>query len=221
MKIVKIVALSSAGLMALGAVGGWYLFHAPSDPVLARYSREHAATKRMARPCVAAELGGRKSAEERSRARALCLEAANAGDPLAQLILGDLWERDSATEATRWYRASATQKFEPAMRVLALDYMKGHGVLQDSVRAAQLMEAAARRNYPLAQAQMAQWYGLGRGVPQSNVRALSWMEIASRQDALLGDERENFERFARWIKSTATPEELVEAHRQAEAFQPE
>jgi len=78
----------------------------------------------------------------------------------------------------------ATQKgFEPRtiqeQLQLAGDYLAGHGVAQDSKRAAFWYEKAAGAGDPRAQFQIGYLYDTGIGVPRDPVRAFHWYQLAA------------------------------------------
>jgi hypothetical protein len=82
---------------------------------------------------------------------------------------------ESAFDA--WYPL-ADENDPKAQAALAFLYLKGLGVRQDDVRAADWYRRAAQLGRPEAQFFLGSLYYLGRGVPQSDTLAHVWCEIA-------------------------------------------
>jgi TPR repeat protein len=76
-----------------------------------------------------------------------------------------------------WYPL-ADENDPKAQTALAFLYLKGLGVRQDDVRAADWYRRAAQLGRPEAQFFLGTLYYLGRGVPQNDTLAHVWCEIA-------------------------------------------
>ena len=84
---------------------------------------------------------------------------------------------DYRTAFEFWYPL-ADENDPKAQTALAFLYLKGLGVVQDDVRAADWYRRAARLGRPEAQFFLGTLYYLGRGVPQNDTLAHVWCEIA-------------------------------------------
>jgi len=84
---------------------------------------------------------------------------------------------DYVTAFDAWYPL-ADENDPKAQAAIAFLYLKGLGVPQDDVRAADWYRRAARLGRPEAQFFLGTLYYLGRGVPQSDQLAHVWCEIA-------------------------------------------
>lgn len=110
-------------------------------------------------------------------------EMAEAGDPGAQVALGQAYEkglgvRASIDRALRWYeRASEGGDSFAPFQIGAL-YERGIGVAQDYGEAAHWYRIAAERGNDAAQASLAHLYEHGLGVPQDYAAAVYWYEAA-------------------------------------------
>ena len=82
---------------------------------------------------------------------------------------------ESAFDA--WYPL-AEERDAKAQTAIAFLYLKGLGVRQDDVRAADWYGRAARLGRPEAQFFLGTLYYLGRGVPQNDRLAHVWCELA-------------------------------------------
>jgi TPR repeat protein len=84
-------------------------------------------------------------------------------------------EYEAAFDA--WYPL-ADEQDPKAQAAIAFLYLKGLGVQQDDVRAADWYRRAAQHGRPEAQFFLGTLYYLGRGVPQDDRLAHVWCEIA-------------------------------------------
>lgn len=84
---------------------------------------------------------------------------------------------DYQTAFDAWYPL-ADENDAKAQAALAFLYLKGLGVQQDDVRAADWYRRAAQLGRPEAQFFLGTLYYLGRGVPQNDRLAHVWCEIA-------------------------------------------
>jgi TPR repeat protein len=116
--------------------------------------------------------------------------AAEAGNPLAQQMLGDILidglggvEVDE-TRALELLKASADAGFAPGQNSLAVSYERGQGVPQDDARAAKLYAAAAKQGLAVAEVNLGMFYADGIGVAEDDVRATQlFMSAAEKGDA--------------------------------------
>jgi TPR repeat protein len=76
-----------------------------------------------------------------------------------------------------WYPL-ADEQDPKAQTAIAFLYLKGLGVRQDDVRAADWYRQAAEHGRPEAQFFLGMLYHLGRGVPQNDRLAHVWCEVA-------------------------------------------
>lgn len=84
-----------------------------------------------------------------------------------------------------WYPL-ADENDAKAQAAIAFLYLKGLGVQQDDVRAADWYRRAARLGRPEAQFFLGTLYYLGRGVPQSDRLAHMWCEVALARGVTAG-----------------------------------
>lgn len=116
--------------------------------------------------------------------------AADAGNPLAQQMLGDILidglggiAVDEA-RAIEMLTASADAGFAPGQNSLGVSYERGQGVPQNDARAAKLYAAAAKQGLAVAEVNLGMFYADGIGVPENDVRATElFMSAAEKGDA--------------------------------------
>ena len=109
-------------------------------------------------------------------------EAAAQGDATAQFILGSLYAegiKASPRLAFDWFSAAASRGNVKAMHNLAIAYLNGAGVAQDSKAAAAWFEKAASAGYRDSAFDLAVLYERGEGVAQDTGEALKWYEQAA------------------------------------------
>jgi TPR repeat protein len=114
--------------------------------------------------------------------------AADAGDLLSQINLGELYEagrgiRRNYPAAADWYRRAADQGSAVAMARLAGLRENGHDSAADLAEAAVWYRRAAELGEREAQARVAALYAEGRGVERNPVEALIWAEEAAADSA--------------------------------------
>lgn len=121
---------------------------------------------------------------------------------------------DYGTAFDAWYPL-ADENDAKAQAALAFLYLKGLGVRQDDVRAADWYRRAAQLGRPEAQFFLGTLYYLGRGVPQNDRLAHVWCEIALAGGIPAGldcrdaasarmtraDVREAYRKAAEWLES--------------------
>lgn len=105
-----------------------------------------------------------------------------------------------------WYPL-ADEQDPKAQTAIAFLYLKGLGVRQDDVRAADWYRRAAQGGRPEAQFFLGMLYHLGRGVPQNDRLAHVWCEIALAGGFTAGLDCRDA------AKARLTPPEILEASR--------
>lgn len=163
------------------------------------------------------------------------LEAAEAGDAIAQYNLGQMYSEGIGVEAdpakaAEWHRKAAEQGQVDAQYNLARSYAHGTGLAQDYAEARKWYLAAARQGDASAQHNLGVMAGQGRGGPVDYDEAVMWFRAAAEQGhaksqfnlATLvargkGAERD-FVAAHKWFTLAANDRELAE---QATAFRAE
>jgi tetratricopeptide (TPR) repeat protein len=112
------------------------------------------------------------------------IQAAYAGDPVAQSNLGTLYSYgDGVTKdarlAFRWTQLSAEQGHVDAWYDIGCMYTNGAGVEADDVAAAEWYRKAAEQGHASAQCRLGFIYAEGKGVPKDHAEAKEWFRIAS------------------------------------------
>ena len=107
--------------------------------------------------------------------------AAEQGQPVAQYLLGSLYQEDESAsgEAVRWFKAAAEQGNLKAMHNLAIAYAEGQGVDKDPAEAVAWFQRAAEQGYRDSEFDLAVLYERGDGVAQSARTALKWYLVAA------------------------------------------
>jgi hypothetical protein len=115
--------------------------------------------------------------------------AADHGDPIAQMQIGDLYfdgrgVPQNHREAARWYQKAAEQGLAEAQIVLGSMYRNGEGIQQDDVRAVHWFRKAADRGWAIAQYELGYMYLNGRGTERDRARAFYlWHKAADQGEA--------------------------------------
>ena len=128
-----------------------------------------------------ADRGVRASQEQREW-QAL-RQAAEAGDPAAQCLLGELYATGSIVpqdygKAVEWFRRAAAQGLADGEFALGLMYRHGRGVRQDEAEAARWYRRAAEQGHGEAQVNLGVLYEAGLGVRQDYLEAARWYRKA-------------------------------------------
>jgi hypothetical protein len=110
--------------------------------------------------------------------------AADAGDPNAEVNLGNLYMRGLAVtqnygEAVKWYRKSAAQGSVVGQRKLGVCHFYGLGVSKDHLEAAHWFQKAAEQGDPESASVLGGLYDQGNGLPRDRVRAYFWYSVAA------------------------------------------
>ncbi len=114
----------------------------------------------------------------------LALPRAEAGDPAAQSLIGNLYLRglgvghDAAT-AAEWYEKAAEQGISEAQFQLAMLLVAGDGVEKDRARAYELLERAADSGHQLARFNYAQMVLEREPTLWGEEKAVSYYELAA------------------------------------------
>jgi serine/threonine protein kinase len=111
---------------------------------------------------------------------------ANAGDAMAQFILGMMYDNGQSvpqndTQAAYWYRKAADQGDAKAQYNLGVMYDNGQGVPQNDTQAAYWTRKAADQGHAGAQFNLGLMYDNGQGVPQDDAQAAYWFRKAADQ----------------------------------------
>jgi AcrR family transcriptional regulator len=118
-------------------------------------------------------------------------QAAGRGEPVAQYLLGTLYQKGpqrpgitaDPPRAFQLFTAAAEKGNIKAMHNLAIAYAEGLGTQKDEAKAAHWFQRAAERGYVDSAFDLAVLYERGLGVKQSLTDALRWYSIA----AMAGD----------------------------------
>ncbi|PSJ16774.1 tetratricopeptide repeat protein [Nitrosomonas supralitoralis] len=123
------------------------------------------------------------------------MEAARAGDPVAQNGLGVMYYTGDAVSKTTsgqvlntdpelaagWFYRAAEQGYADAQFNLGLMYANGEGVTQDMEQAVELFKKAAVQGHVDAQNNLGAMYFTGEGVVRDEKQAIEWFEKAAAQ----------------------------------------
>ena len=126
-----------------------------------------------------------RAAFERKDLAALT-EMAEAGDPVAQTLLGSMYRSGNGVVkdyaiAIGWLSKAAEQGVPNAQFALGFHYENGLGTAQDYSAAVNWYRKAADQGAPLAQHQLGIMYAKGTGVKQDYDIAISWFRKAAEQ----------------------------------------
>ena len=116
------------------------------------------------------------------------LDAAEQGDPEAQVRLGDLYQRgdgvpENDAEAAAWYLRAAGQGYADAQFRLGSVYGNGRGVPLDYAESLAWFRRAAEQGHDAAQWMLGTTYSWGlRGAPRDEVAAYMWLHLALSQN---------------------------------------
>ncbi len=149
-------------------------------------------------------------------------EAAAHGEPVAQYLLGTLYQRGPShpgiaadpARAFKLFNQAASQGNIKAMHNLGIAYAEGLGTEKNETQAAQWFERAASHGYVDSAFDLAVLYERGLGVKQSLADALRWYSIA----AMAGDQASG-ERAA-FLRHQVSPKDALLAANAAQSFAP-
>jgi hypothetical protein len=137
------------------------------------------------------QAGQRYQAGDHAGAARLALQAAEAGNPLAQCRLAMMYKGDGVSAnvaaAVHWLKAAAAQGEPAAEDLLGTVYEYGrspahnYGIPDDWDTAAKLWQASASQGWMNAEFSMGRAFQYGIGVPISPQNALFWYDKAAAQ----------------------------------------
>ena len=155
---------------------------------------------------------------------ALLEKAAEADDPLAQVLLGVRFydglgvPADELRAAELWRRA--LRQGEPAaFRLLGQAHIEGRGVARDVKEGLRLLQDAAERGDARAQFLLGIAYAGGLDVQPDPARAYRWLMLAERR--LSGSQQEEAARRRDAVQARLGDKERRDAEAAAAAFRPE
>jgi len=156
------------------------------------------------------------------------LAKANAGDPVAQVQVGEQYAHAGATEhyptiaaqdyqqAAAWYRKAADQKsVDGELHLAALYRDGGNGFARDMEQAAAWYLKAANQGDVSAQGTLAVLYSMGQGVPRDDVEAYFWFDIAA---SVKGPNQEKYIANRQMIGERITADELADVQDRVTAW---
>jgi S1-C subfamily serine protease len=140
-------------------------------------------------------------------------EAAEQGDPTAQLSLGFLYyqgqgvSQDDA-QAIAWIRKAAAQGNAEAQVSIGAAYTIGRGVQQNYSQAAAWFRRAAEQGNAGAQAHLGLLYETGKGVLQDHAEAAKWFRKAAEQ----GDAAAQLNLGVSYLNGEGVPKDYSESY---------
>lgn len=153
---------------------------------------------------------------------AVLMAKANAGDPAAQVLVGESYaagrglERD-LNRAAEWYRKAADKNDLSAELHLAALYRDGgKGLPRDMEQATAWYRKAAEQGDVGAQATLGLLYSLGQGLPKSFVEAYFWLDIAA---SVKGPKQAQYAANRQMIGRQITTDELEEVEERVAKWQ--
>jgi TPR repeat protein len=158
------------------------------------------------------------------------LARANAGDPAAQVAVGEQYAEAAATEHDKarmaddyrqelaWYRKAADQNYIGGEMGLAALYRDGAGktVPRDMEQAAAWYRKAADQGDPTAQATLGLLYSMGQGVPHDDVEAYFWLNLAA---SVKGPNQEKYAANCQLIGERLTTDEVSQVEDRVAAWE--
>jgi TPR repeat protein len=144
------------------------------------------------------QAGSRFQAGDHAGAAKLLMQAAQAGNAVAQLRLALMYDQGdgvgkSAKAAYQWYARAAAQGEPESLNQMGLAYELGEGVAENWDLAAQYFLASAQQGWVKGQFSLGRAYQFGIGVAQDRTRAIEWFTKAGAN----GDPNGNY--WARWL----------------------
>lgn len=153
---------------------------------------------------------------------AALLAKANAGDPGAQVLVGESYAagKDVAQDlkqAAEWYRKAADKgDVGGELHLAALYRDGGKGLSRDMELAAVWYRKAAEQGDAGAQATLGLLYSLGQGLPKSDVEAYFWLDLAA---SVKGPKQERYADNRQLIGTHITTDELEEVQERVAQWQ--
>jgi TPR repeat protein len=120
------------------------------------------------------------------RARELFEPRARAGDPIAQIMMGDIYKNGRGVPkdehiAYTWTRMAADQGDARGQATLAALMQAGRGTPRDEAGALIWLQKSANQGYVIAQLALGYAYRVGLGTPKDEAMAVLWLRKAAAQ----------------------------------------
>ena len=111
---------------------------------------------------------------------------AEAGDPVAQFSLGNMYQSglgigQDSNEAMKWFHRAADQGVALAQSTLGYMYANGAGIAKDEAEAVKWYRKAAERGEVYAQSGLGWMYANGLGIAKDETEAVRWYRKAAEQ----------------------------------------
>jgi TPR repeat protein len=215
----EVIAVVCAVSLALGFTAGVY-----REPLLKPVTKLARSIGVVSMPpnTDAAQAAFQKA--EYAEAMRLARPLAEAGDPRAEALLGQMYYRGRGVaqderEAATWFRRAADQGDTTAQFFLGGMYSEGRGVPQDFAEAAKWYERAADQGDGQAQYNLGVAYARGEGVTQNLVKAHVWFNLSA---ARLSDPRGRTaaQKNRDQVASEMSSDQLAQAQQMARDWQP-
>ena len=144
------------------------------------------------------QAGARFQAGDHVGAAKLLVQAAEAGNAVAQLRLALMYDQGdgvpkSSRNAYQWYARAALQGEPESLNQMGLAYELGDGVGENWDLAAQYFVASAQQGWVKGQFSLGRAYQFGIGLAQDRARAIEWF----RKAGVNGDPNGDY--WARWL----------------------
>jgi hypothetical protein len=144
------------------------------------------------------QAGERFKAGDHQGAAALLGRAAKAGNPIAQLRLGMMYENGDGVprnykSAIYWLTQAANAGEPGSQAELAAYYEEGDILPENWDTAARLYQASAIQGWHLGESGYARCFQFGIGVPQNRNQAIAWFRLAAAQGNAKGAY------YAKWL----------------------
>ncbi len=159
---------------------------------------------------------------------AALLAKATAGDPAAEVKVGERYAHAGATEhyltvaaqdyqqAAAWYLKAADQKsIDGELHLAALYRDGGNGFERDMEQAAAWYLKAANQGDVSAQGMLAVLYSMGQGVPHDDAEAYFWFDIAA---SVKGPNQEKYAANRQMIGERITADQVADVQDRVAAW---
>jgi TPR repeat protein len=150
------------------------------------------------------------------------LAKANAGDPAAQVAVGESYASGKNVQqdykaAAEWYRKAADKGDVAGQMHLAALYRDGGGKYfsRDMAQAAEWYRKAAEQSDVTAQGILGTLYSMGQGVPLSYPDAYYWLDLAAH---VKGPNQEKYAANRQLIGAHITADELADVQDREEKW---
>ncbi|MEX0324535.1 MAG: hypothetical protein AB3N33_00450 [Puniceicoccaceae bacterium] len=153
--------------------------------------KEQLAAENKRRQALREQLAKEAEADQKTRD---IIERAKAGDPKAQLQLGQMYlegkgVQQSDQQAAEWIQKAVDQHDIRAEYQLGMLYLAGRGVPQSKKEAFKWVKRAADRGYPRAFVTVGDFYAQGTGVFRNDKNAYMWFVYASYYGSSVAKEK--------------------------------